>query len=329
MTVPELGSLERVPIQEVWQHEANDLTPWLAEHPDLIAEALELEYLELKGREVSVGGFSADLVFRDGDSIVVVENMFGSTNHDHIGKLITYAAGLDASHAVLLSEDFRPEHRSALSWLNRVSTEDCSFFGLVLEAWRIGNSPPAPRLRVEVQPDDWSRAVKASGAGRLSERDALFLQFWTEVMEDLHQVDHVWQRRKTPRPRHWMTFRNDSEHCVAYNGAFGHGMRLRAEAYIDTGDVSPDERTSDLYRQLYSRRGDVEAAFGVALDWQPLEKSRGSRVAAHFPEPLSTDEASDDELRQEAKKWLVDSLVRLRGAMYPVLEEIWDMDEWD
>ena len=33
--------------------------------------------------------------------------------------------------------------------------------------------------------------------------------------------------------------------------------------------------------------------------------------------------------RQAAKQWLVDAVGQLRGAMYPVLEELWDMEEWD
>jgi len=201
MTVPELGTLEPVPIRDVWQHEANDWTPWLAEHVDLLAEALGMEDLEVEGTEVPVGGYKADLVCSAGESTLVVENKFASTDHDHIGKLVTYAAGLDASHAVLVAEEFRPEHRSALNWLNRVSTQECSFFGLVLEAWRIGGSPPAPRFRVAVQPDDWSRAVRMASAAHVSERNALYLNFWTSVMEDLHQVDEIWRRKRTPQPR--------------------------------------------------------------------------------------------------------------------------------
>ena len=102
--------------------------------------------LELEGQEVPVGGYSADLVLNDisADSRVVVENMYGSTDHDHIGKLITYAAGLSASYAVLLAETFRPEHRTALNWLNSISSEERGFFGLSLEIWRIGDSSPRP-----------------------------------------------------------------------------------------------------------------------------------------------------------------------------------------
>ena len=173
----EIGTFEQVSVRSVWPKEAGDFTPWLAENVELMSDALGME-LELEGQEVSVGAYSADLVFRDlpSDALVVVENMYGSTDHDHLGKLITYAAGLDASYAVLLTETFRAEHRSALNWLNSISTEGCGFFGLSLEVWRIAGSIPAPRLRVDVQPDDWSKPgstvlggwwVLAGGGGAL------------------------------------------------------------------------------------------------------------------------------------------------------------------
>ncbi|MXV99360.1 MAG: DUF4268 domain-containing protein [Acidimicrobiaceae bacterium] len=323
--------LDPVSIRDVWPNEAQDLTPWLAERPDFLGDALELE-LELEGQEMAVGGYSADLVFRDADqgSRVVVENMYGTTDHDHIGKLITYAAGLDAGHVVLLAESFRPEHRTALNWLNRVSTEDCTFFGLVLEAWRIDDSRPAPHLRVEVQPDDWSRTVRATVAGGHSRLSALYVQFWSEILEGLHQAEEVWRRRRTPGTGSWMDFRNDTKHGVAYIGSFCRHdgeRRLRAEARLDTFDA---EETAALYRQLDARRSEIEQSFGAALAWEPHEDYRFSRVAAYFPGSMTIEEADEDsEQRQEAKRWLIDAVCRLRGAMSPVLEELWDMEEWD
>ena len=94
----DIAALEPVSIRDVWPDEAKDLTPWLASKPDLLSDALGMD-LELEGQEVVVGQFSADLVFRDvgSRSLVVVENMVNKTDHDHVGKLITYGAGLDAN----------------------------------------------------------------------------------------------------------------------------------------------------------------------------------------------------------------------------------------
>ena len=109
-----IGTLLPVDVREVWADEARDFTLWLAENSDLLGEALGLDLIH-EQTEAAVGRYSADLVFREesSDRLVVVENLFGSTDHDHLGKLITYAAGLEAGYAVLLTPEFRDEHRSA------------------------------------------------------------------------------------------------------------------------------------------------------------------------------------------------------------------------
>ena len=159
----DLGELSPVNVREVWPDESRDFTPWLAENADLLGDALGMDLLH-EQTEAPVGRYSADLVFRDvsSDRLVVVENMFDATDHDHLGKLFTYAGGLGASYAVLISTEFREEHRSALNWLNSISSEDFGFFGVVLEVCRIGDSLPAPCLRVEVKPDGWRRSVRAA-----------------------------------------------------------------------------------------------------------------------------------------------------------------------
>ena len=158
----EVASLEEVQLRSVWRDEARDFTPWLAANPDLLGKELQMD-LELEGQEVPVGTFSADLVLRDTNTgqRVFVENLLETTDHDHLGKLITYAAALEARWAVLVAKQFRPEHRSALTWLNSISGEGSGFFGIEVQAVRIADSPTAIRLDIVVKPDDFSRRARA------------------------------------------------------------------------------------------------------------------------------------------------------------------------
>ena len=179
MTEEKIGELTPVGIQQVWSDEPRDFTPWLAENAALLGDALGMN-LRHEATEAAVGRYFADLVFveeENGDR-VVVENLFRDTDHDHLGKLITYAAGLEAAYGVLLAPKFLDEHRSALNYLNSISKDEYGFFGIVLEAWRIGDSLPAPRLRVDVKPDNWSRSVKAQQSARLSKRELAYQRFW-------------------------------------------------------------------------------------------------------------------------------------------------------
>jgi len=313
MKAVEIGTLDRVAVQEVWPMEAGDFTPWLAKNVELLSEALGMD-LQLEGQEIKVGRYIADLVLKEVSSgaVVVVENMYGQTDHDHIGKLITYAAGLGASYAVLLAENFRPEHRSALNWLNSISKRDCGFFGLGLETWRIADSNPAPRFRIDVQPDDWTKDIRIPE----SPREALYRRFWTERQSDFRGDNRAWAGRGKPSKDPWMTFK--SQKGVQFVVAFCRpgGIRsLRCEAYVDTGDK---ESTDELYKQLKFRSNEIEQAFDAPLEWSELQNRRASRISSYFPQSIGIEE---EHQWPQARGWAVSTLGRLRSAMEPVLDE--------
>lgn len=312
----DIGMLEVIPVRELWPHEALDLTPWLAENPDIIGNCLGLN-LTLEGTEVPVGSYNADLVFSDleHECRVVVENMYGSTDHDHIGKLITYAAGLEATHAVLLAEGFRPEHLSALGWLNEVSRTPYGFFGLVLEAWRIDSSRPAPHLRVELEPDEWSRSVRDARSSHRSSRRALRLEFWGEIQRTLHLRASQWELDRRPSKNSWMVFTRRNH--VGYHAAF-YGRdtkrRLRAEVFIHAPDAAG---TAAIYTELHSQRAELEAQLGYALKWEPQVQRKNARISVSYDDFISEDATA---AWPEAQRWLVQALCELRNIFDPVLE---------
>lgn len=116
-------------LRTVWSNEAQAFTPWLAEHLDVLGDALGIT-IELEEREWSVGAFSLDILARDQDSgeAVVIENQIEQSDHEHLGKLITYASGKDAKYIVWIVKDAREEHRAAIEWLNKISDDTIGFF---------------------------------------------------------------------------------------------------------------------------------------------------------------------------------------------------------
>ena len=317
-----IGTLSPVDVRKVWPGEASDFTPWLAENADLLGEALGMDLVH-EQTEAAVGRYSADLVFRDESTNkpVVVENMFGATDHDHLGKLITYAAGLEAGYAVLLAPELRDEHRSALTWLNSISTSDFGFFGIVLEAWHIGNSDPAPRLRVEVKPDDWSRSVRAAHSSELTENQQAHQRFWGEFLPAFRDAHPGWTRTAKPSKKPWMRFPSRRSGLLTYNACFcrPHGKyRLRAEAYIVGGGADTRKNTFDA---LHEKKRQIEQAVGEALDWARLDHRRASRISLYFPDEIRV---ADEERWPEARDWLVQAMGRMRNAFNPVLEGLPD-----
>ncbi len=178
-----LGRLEPVPVRSVMPHEAYDFTAWLAdpENLHLLSTAIGLA-LEPTATEVGVDEFSADLVCRslDDGSAILIENQYGRTDHDHLGKLLTYVGGLKASTMVWIAEKIRPAHRGALDWLNESTVEGVNFFGIELELLRIGDSLPAPRFNVVSKPNNWAKQVRAS-TSQPSNADGQRASYWQQV----------------------------------------------------------------------------------------------------------------------------------------------------
>lgn len=310
-----IGTLSALKVREVWPDEAKDFTPWLAENADLLGEALGMDLVH-RETEANVGRYSADLLFVEESTqhLVVVENMFAPTDHDHLGKLITYAAGLGAAYAVLVAPEFREEHRSALNWLNSISGEDHGFFGVVVEAWRIGDSLPAPRLRVEVKPDSWSRTVKAVTTE--SSTQVLYRRFWSEFLPRL--AEHPGWGQRTPSRDSWMAFRSgrsDLTYVASFCRPDGR-YRLRAEVYIDTKDA---ETNKDFFDELHRAKARIEEAVGESLDWERLDDKRASRISLYFPETIRV---SEEERWPEAREWLVEAMGRMRNAFAPEIDSL-------
>ena len=300
----EVASLDEVPLRDVWPDEARDFTPWLAQHPGHLGKALQMD-LELEGDEVAVGPFSADVVFRDANTghRLVVENLLEATDHDHLGKLITYAAGLEAHWAVLVAKAFRPEHRSALNWLNSLSGEGSGFFGIEVHAVRIGDSPAAVQLEVVVEPDDFSRRARAA-AKTMSASTARYIEWWAEFLPAFHEAHPDWSNARAPSSTNWMNFPSGKS-GVRYDLSFAYptgasNYSLRAGLYIDDGD--------SVYPALETQRVAVEAALGFTLQWEPIENARASRVCAYLDPVDPADRASWPAYRN----WAIETLGELR-----------------
>ena len=311
----EVASLDEVPLREIWPDEARDFTPWLAAHPDQLGKELQRD-LELEGEEVAVGPFFADVVLRDANTgqRVVVENFLETTDHDHLGKLITYAAALEAHWAVLVAKALRPEHRSALTWLNLISGEGSSFFGIEVHAVRIGDSPAAVRMDVVVAPDDFARRARAE-AKTMSETSSRYIEWWAEFLPEFHAAHPGWSDARKPSSDNWMNFpsgRSGVRYGLKFawrpTGASNYG--LSAHVHMDDGE--------SVYPKLEDQRPAIEAACGLALEWEPNEAARSSRVATYLDPANPADRASWPDYRT----WAIETLGELRQAFAAPIKDL-------
>jgi hypothetical protein len=164
----EFGELVSVPLRQGWPHEGYDFTPWLVEHLEWLGRAIGLG-LEFRAREHPVGRYALDILAADSSGrTVAIENQFGSTNHDHLGKLLTYVAGTDAKVIIWVAEVISPEHVAALEWINDHTGEDIAAYGVEVELLRIGDSPLAPNVRVVVRPNVVTKQTRPATAAQVA-----------------------------------------------------------------------------------------------------------------------------------------------------------------
>ena len=181
----EFGELIDVDISEVWPHEAQHFTPWLADNLDRLSRELGIR-LALEGTEVAVEEFSADIlaINREDGSRVLIENQYGWSDHRHLGQILTYLAGLEARTMVWISQHFNDAHLSAIRWLNEHTTDEFAFFAVRLRVVRIADSPVVPRFEVVERPNDWDRKLRdSSRIGGLSEAGHFRREFWAYYAE--------------------------------------------------------------------------------------------------------------------------------------------------
>ena len=206
-----LGKLEKVELREVWKKEAKNFTPWLAEEEnlELLGKAIGIE-LEFVNIEVDVGRFKADILCKDtGDySLVLIENQLEKTDHNHLGQLITYAIGLQATTIVWVASKFIEEHRAALDRLNQITDDNFRFFGLAIELWKIGNSPAAPKFNVIIKPNNWSKPIlqSAKSSDGIESKTKAMQYFYWQGLNDYLENKGSKLRTQDPRKRHWHTF---------------------------------------------------------------------------------------------------------------------------
>ena len=312
----ELSNLDAVDLRDVWPNEAHDFTPWLAENVDRLGEVLGMD-LEVRETEAEVGSFSLDVLAHDlgTNRPVVIENQLEPTDHDHLGKLLTYAARYDAYAVVWLVRDFRAEHRAALDWLNQRTGEDTAFFGVVVEAWRIADSPPAPRFNAVVVPNDWQKQDVSVGQGaeisETKERQRAFFQALIDILREEHGVT---QARKA-RPQNWHQFRSGFT-GIRYGGSFTWSDRARVELYLGkTGDLSGNKW---LYDRLAKRKEFIETTLGYELTWERLDLQVASRISVDRSGSI----ADAPETLEEIQQWMVEHLLKFRETFGPHLDEI-------
>ena len=273
-----LGKLQEIDIRKVWQHEQYDFSKWLAGEENIqeLGDALNLSLTDVE-TEKFVGNYRCDILCKDEitGKVVLIENQLESTNHDHLGKIITYASGLDASVVVWIVSSARQEHASAIEWLNKHTDDDLSFFLVEVHAYKIGDSDPAPQFKIIEQPNDFVKSVKiVSKNSEVSDSERCRLEFWTQLNEVLEERGKPFNKRK-PTTDHWYSIAIGSSECHISIDLINKNHKIRVGVWI--GD------NKELFDKFYANKDQIESACGFELEWNRLDNKKASFVCTYIP----------------------------------------------
>ena len=300
-----LGQLKEIKdLREVWPHEALDFTPWLAEEKNLalLADAVGLE-ITVDETESKVGDFKVDIYATETgtERRIIIENQLEDTNHDHLGKLITYASGKGADIVIWIVKRAREEHRAAIEWLNNHTEENISFFLIEIKLYKIGNSDPAVKFEIIEKPNDWTKEVKKQSTNAPAQQ--FRLEYWT-AFNNYAFANKAFAKefkQRKPSTNHWMSFSIGSSACGMSILRLQQQSQVGVELYIN------DDK--ELFRSLYERKAEIEADVGAELDWRELPEKKASRILIKRDANLT-----DEQEWPQQFDWVMDKLVKMKKA---------------
>ena len=308
-----VGNLQRVSLRDVWDNEPNEFTPWLEKNIDVLNDTIGLSISIVEREHKPTERLSVDLlgeIETDTDTgLVVIENQLEASNHDHLGKLITYLTAIDAKVGIWIVADPKPEHVGAITWLNQTYSAD--FYLVKLEAIRVGESLPAPLLTLIVGSNEESkRAIEEKK--EVVERHSLRQQFWTQLLDR--------SRERTPLHANISAGIGGALSTTVKRGlSLKYAIRQRDSEvglYIDRGRNNPNENY-EIFQALEDVKGEIEEAFGEPIDWKLLDNKRACRIVKPLSQGGYRNEVEDWEEIQDA---MIDAMIRLNDALEPHIE---------
>lgn len=299
----ELGKLEKIELREVWKHEALDFTRWLARNENIALLSKEIGIdIEVIETEMSVGRYNVDIYARDTESNkkIVIENQLENTNHDHLGKMLVYAAGLDADIAIWIVKDVNEEHRQAVEWLNDNSFEKINIFLVKVELWQIDNSPIAPKFQVICEPNNWAKVLKQQSKENVSDLELKQMEYWQGFVDYAKSKDKTYISQR-PSIYNWYVIRiGSSDYKIKLVHSVNSDMiRCQLEIFND-----------GIYKKLEQYRTEIDNKIN-GLEWEYLEDRKVSRI--------SCSNSSQDNTSSYV--WLLDMVDRFKEVFLDYLNK--------
>lgn len=301
MNMKTLGKLERIDdLRSIWKHEAKDFTPWLAQEENLatLSEAIGIEIV-LEEEESNVGEFSVDIFATEEGTgrKIIIENQLEDTNHDHLGKIITYASGKEAEVVIWIVKKARDEHKQAIEWLNQHTDDQCAFFLIEIELWKIDNSDPAPKFNIVERPNDWAKAMKKSA--QLTSGESQKLKFWEAFNENAANNGAFMKIFKLRKPQAWHWY-----DLSVGSSAYHIEMTVNSQKCILTAGVYINDDKS-LLEKFQSQEELLKKELDSEIVWRDAKKASRFYISTPF-------DISDSSAWDNGFAWLQETTCKIK-----------------
>lgn len=300
----DLGKLEEITdLRSVWPSEPSNFSEWLRKEENiaLLADAVRLDITVLE-RESPVGNFRVDIFASETgtDRKIIIENQLEDSDHNHLGKIITYAAGKSADVIIWIVKHAREEHKAAIEWLNNHTDDDIAFFLCEIKLYRIDSSRPAVKFEVVQEPNNWKREVKKTDVNETAQR---WYDYWSAFLDYAFQNESFAKefRRKEPHPKHWTNFDIGSTAC--YISVCQIQTRNELDVILYIGD------NKSLYHFLSQNKDEIESDAGLSFNWKELPQNKASRI--DIKKNVSF---GDKNQWKDQFDWLIDVMIRMKNA---------------
>lgn len=298
-----LGKYKKMTLSQVWKHEAQNFTPWLYENLDTLSEVVGFPILK-PAKELHTDNFFVDIVGITGekdDKIVIIENQYGNSNHDHLGKLITYAAAKGARYAIWIVETARVEHIQAINLLNNLRS-NCGFFLIEASVFKIDDSQPVILFQKVAEPTAIDDEAPAS----------VVQEWWQKFVSQAKERKLPLFSNLTPSKFHWMTC-GGGKNGIHYEVAITKRTVSIGLCMYKNGDADWGNQCFD---KLFAHRIEIEDAFGDTLQWDKKPENYLSRISKTY------DGGYDSDKWQPLMDNAIDNLFKLELAFTSFLKEL-------
>lgn len=312
----QIGKLIKVPLREIWKKEDKDFTTWLEENIDYLNDILDFD-ITVEKREEKVGSFKVDLLGTDSSgNKIIIENQLEKTNHDHLGKLLTYLINLDARVAIWITSEPVKEHVKVIDWLNENAPEFMSFYLIKIEAVKIESQPlVTPLFTIVAQPTEEAKAFGLEKK-EFSKRLILRKQFWTQLLDKAKDKTTL-HSNISPTVYSWIgTSAGKSGISYVYIITYKYGG---CEVYLDKGKEFAEPNINKIrFDKLVKHKDEIESGFGGNLNWERLDNKMASRISFRFN---VTDLLYKDKWDNLQNK-MIDIMIRLEKAFKKYVEKL-------